>query len=401
MYSRPAFPSLPIASLTLASLFLAACSGGEQHGGGWPPAAVSVVKVAPHDVPVSYTFVGQTEGSREVEVRAQVGGILLQRHYQEGATVKAGATLFTIDPATYQAALAQAEAEVAAAQAHLSQSTREVARLKPLFAEKAVSQKEYDDAVSAEELNRANLALARARATQARLNAGYSSVRAPISGIAGRAQKSEGNLIAPGADSLLTTLVQTDPMYVHFNLPDSEQARLKQLAASGALKMPADGKFAVELTLGDGSAYARRGSVDFAETGINLETGSVRTRATFANPDGQLLPGQFVRVNLVGAVRPQAITVPQRAVADGPMGKFVYLAGKGQDGKPAAVVQPVVVGEWTTVKGQREWVIQKGLKTGDAVIVEGLAKLRPGAPIAVGAPGAPSAPAAAGAAHKS
>lgn len=389
MYSRPALKISIVTGLMVVAL--SACQQGEPQGGGWPPAPVSVMTVSPRTVPVSYTYVGQTEGSREVEVRAQVGGILLQRHYQEGSTVKAGSTLFTIDPASYRATLAQAEAEINAAEARLNQASRDVARLKPLFADKAVSQKDYDDAVSAEELSRAALALARAGATQARLNVAYSTVKAPISGVAGRALKSEGNLVSPGADGLLTTLVQLDPMYVNFSLADTDQSQMKAEAASGALVMPPDGMFGVELTLANGTTYTASGVLNFADTVINRDTGTVQSRAQFANRDGQLLPGQFVRVNLVGAQRPNAITVPQRAVADGPMGKFVYVVGKGQDGKPAAEPRPVVVGEWVNSKaGQHDWVIKKGLKAGDQVITEGLAKLRPGAPIQVGAPGAPS-----------
>lgn len=395
MSKRPAPQILLSVTAVIAALGLVGCKQGQPQGGGMPPAMVSVATVQPHDVPVSFTYVAQTEGSREVEVRAQVGGILLERHYQEGTAVKQGTTLFTIDQATYRATLDQAAAELEAAQARLNQATRDVARLKPLFADKAVAQKDYDDAVSAEEMSRAQVSLARARLAQARLNLGYAAVKAPISGIAGRALKSEGNLLVPGADSLLTTLVQVDPIYVTFNQPDSDTAQIKKDVQSGALIMPKDGRFGVRLTLADGSDYSQEGTLNYSETGINLETGTIRTRASFANPNTQLLPGQFVRLHLTGAQRPGALTVPQRAVADGPMGKFVYVVGKGQDGKPAAELRPIVVGEWVAgATGQHDWVVRQGLKAGDQVIVEGRARLYPGAAIAIGQPGAAQAPGA-------
>lgn len=388
MSSRSVF-KIPLMSASLLALSLAACKQGPAGGGGgWPPAQVSVMKVSAQTVPISYTYVGQTEGSREVEVRAQVGGILLQRHYREGSPVKAGSVLFTIDPATYRATLAQAEAEIGSAEAQHNQALRDVTRLKPLFADKAVSQKDYDDAVSAEEISRAALAMARARAAQARLNVNYTTVKAPISGVAGRALKSEGNLVSVGADSLLTTLVQTHPIYVNFSLSDNDQIQMKSEAEAGTLILPKDGQFSVKLTLADGSEYGSSGALNYSDTGINRETGTIHSRAEFANAAGQLLPGQFVKVRLEGAQRPNAITVPQRAVADGPTGKIVYVVGKGQDGKPVAEPRPVTVGEWVSLgKDKHEWVIRQGLKAGETIIVEGLAKLYPGAAIQIGAPG--------------
>lgn len=395
MFNRSSLKAPLVVSFSLVALALAACGKQPQGGGGWPPAEVSVIKVSSRNVPITYTFTGQTEGSREVEVRAQVGGILLSRAYKEGSTVTAGSTLFTIDPATYQATLAQAEAEVAGAQARLNQATRDAARLKPLFADKAVSQKDYDDAVSNEELSRANLTLAKAHATAARLNLAYTNVKAPITGISGRALKSEGNLLTPGADSLLTTLVQINPMYVNFSLSDNEQLQMKSEAQAGSLIMPKDGQFTVELTLANGSPYGTSGVLNFSETRVNRETGSIESRAEFANPAAALLPGQFVRVNLIGAQRPNAITVPQRAVVDGPMGKFVYAVGKDKEGKPVAEPHPITVGEWVSLgQGQNEWVVKSGLKSGDTIIVEGLAKLYPGAAVHVGtdAPATPKKP---------
>ena len=382
-------------SLSLIALTLAACEKPPQSGGGWPPAEVSVMQLSSRNVPITYTFTGQTEGSREVEVRAQVGGILLSREYKEGSTVTAGSTLFTIDPATYQASLAQADAEVAGAQAKLNQARRDAVRTKQLFADKSVSQKEYDDAISNEELSQAGLALAKAHATTARLNLAFTNVKAPITGISGRALKSEGNLIRVGEDNLLTTLVQINPMYVNFSLSDNEQLQMKSEAHAGSLILPKEGQFTLELTLANGSAYSTTGLLNFSETRINTETGSIESRAQFANTAAELLPGQFVRVSLIGAQRPNAITVPQRAVVDGPMGKFVYTLGKGKDGSAVAEARPISLGEWVSVgQDKNEWVVTSGLTAGDSIIVEGLAKLRPGAPVHVSAPAPDAATAA-------
>src|SRR3954471_14536608 len=258
----------PLATLvaSLLALALAACSpsngsdkkGGAHPGMGMPAPEVSVVAVATKTVPLTFEYVGQTTGSREVEVRARVTGILLKRNFDEGAPVKEGQSLFTIDPAPYQAIAARAEADVGAAQARLEQAKRNAARLKPLYAEKAVSQKDYDDAMSAEAIGAADLKAARARLAEAQLNLGYTKVEAPLSGVAGRAQRSEGSLVS-GPDVLLTTVVQVHPIWVMFGIPDNEQGRITRELQAGRIAMPKDGQFEVALLLPDGSAYGHTG----------------------------------------------------------------------------------------------------------------------------------------------
>lgn len=346
--------------------------GGKGPGGGMPPAEVNVVTATPRALPVSFEYVGQTAGSREVEVRARVTGILLSRNFEEGGPVKKGQSLYTIDPAPIQAALARAQADVAAAEARLEQARRNAARLKPLHAEKAVSQKEYDDAASAELIGAADLKAARARLDEARLNLEYTKVESPMSGIASRSLRSEGSLVS-GPDILLTTVMQVDPIWVNFGIPDTEQARLSKEAAEGRLLLPKD--FQVELRLADGSAYARKGKVDFSDIRISPATGTREARAEVANPQGVLRPGQFVRVVLRGASRPNAVTVPQRAVLQGPQGKFVYVV----DEKGTAQARPVEAGEWSG----EDWIITAGLKGGERVIVDGVMKIGPGAPVKV------------------
>ena len=367
---------------SLLAFALAACSpsngsdkkGGGPPGMGMPAPEVNVITVAPKTFPVSFEYVGQTAGSREVEVRARVTGILLKRNFDEGAPVKKGQSLFSIDPAPYQAAAARAEADVGAAEARLDQAKRNAARLKPLYAEKAVSQKDYDDAVSAEAIGSADLKAARARLAEARLNLGYTKVEAPVSGVASRALRSEGSLVS-GPDVLLTTVMQVDPIWVMFGIPDNEQARLQKELQAGRVAMPKDGTFDVALILADGSTYGQTGKLNFSDVRISPTTGTRESRATIPNPEGALRPGQFVRVQLRGAEIPNAVSVPQRAVLEGPQGKFVYIVNEQNQ----AEVRPVEAGEWSG----NTWIITSGLKAGERVITDGVMKLGPGAPVRI------------------
>jgi membrane fusion protein, multidrug efflux system len=369
--------------LALAAL-VAACGpsgpdkGGKGHGGpggGMPPPEVAVVAVEPKALAVSFEYVGQTAGSREVEVRARVTGILQSRNFKEGAPVRQGQSLYRIDAAPFQAALARAEADVAAAEAREQQAKRNAARLKPLLAEKAVSQKEHDDAVSGETVSAADLKAARARLAEAQLNLGYTKVESPAAGVAGRSQRSEGSLVS-GPDVLLTTVIQVDPIWVNFGIPDNDQARLQKEAAAGRLVLPKNGNFEVSLRLADGSLHPVTGKLNFSDVRIAPATGTREVRAELPNPDGALRPGQFVRVILRGATIPEAVSVPQRAVLESPQGgKFVYVV----DEKSTAQPRPVEAGEWSG----DAWVITSGLKSGDRVIVDGVMKLGPGAPVKV------------------
>jgi membrane fusion protein, multidrug efflux system len=384
-------------SRTALSLILLAALAGcgpkgppGGHGGGMPPALVAVKEVQPATVAVEFEYPAQTAGSREAEVRSRVGGILLKRNYEEGAGVRAGQSLFTIDSAPYEAAAASAEADVAAAEARLANAARTAKRLKPLYDAKAASQKDYDDAASGEDVANADLKAARGRLATARLNLGYTKVDSPISGLTSRSLKSEGTLIAGPAD-LLTTVTQVDPIYVNFGLSGSEQLRMRDEVASHKLVLPKDGRFEVALKFEDGRIYSRTGKLVFTDVRVNNQTGTSDARAEVANPAGEVQPGQFVRVILKGALRPDAITVPQRAVMEGAQGKMVYLLSK----ENTALPRPVTVGEWVG----SDWIITAGLEAGDKVIVDGLAKIFfPGAPVQVGDPNAPP-PGAPGAAQ--
>ena len=397
--------STALVMIALASL--TACSKGEQGGAGgmhnMPPPQVGVIAVQPQSVPVTFEYTGQTFGSREVEVRARVGGIIEKRLYTEGGPVVAGQVLFELDPKPLEAQAAAAEAEVATAQARASQAAREAARLKPLLVDRAVSQQEYDNTVSGEQIAAAGLLSAKAHLQELKLNLGYTKVVAPVSGMSGRALKSEGSLASP-ADSLLTTIVQLNPLYVGFGPSENEQNAIDRDVANGSLQLPKGGNFQIEIRGNEGGVLAKGGRLNFTDSRVSNTTGTVEMRAEMPNPGSKLKAGQFVRVALHGAVRPNAIVVPQGAVLEGPQSKIVMTVGKDKDGKPVVAPRPVEVGEWATLEGvggkpaTKVWVITKGLSAGDQVILDNFVKLRPGAlvvPVSPEAAAAQSAPAAA------
>ncbi|MBI3810642.1 MAG: efflux RND transporter periplasmic adaptor subunit [Nitrospirae bacterium] len=362
-----------------ASLLITAARNGtaesrNPQNGGLPPPEVSVVVVQPRDLPATFEYVGQIAGIREVEVRPRISGILEHWNYKEGSRVEAGQSLFTIDPAPFQAAFAKAEADLASTEASLSQASRNAARLKPLWEAKAVSQKDYDDAVAAEEVAAANVKAAQAALTEARLNLSYTRVEAPISGITSRALKSEGSLVE-ARQTLLTTISQIDPIHVIFSFTEAEHLKFTRAVSEGRLKLPKDGTFDVTLKLADGSEYAQAGKVDFTDVRVDPNTGTIEARAVIANPKQLLRPGQFARVRLAGGIRPGAIAIPQRSVLEGPNTKIVMIVNAQGMVEP----RPVQVGDWSG----EDWVITGGLSPGDQVIVDGVLKARPGSPVKI------------------
>lgn len=395
MSASPARLSSP--SLLLLILVAAAAAGcGQQQApggmGGFPPPEVTTINVQPASFPVTFEYVGQTAGSKDAEVRARVTGIVEKRLYQEGAAVRAGQPLFLLDAKPFAAQLASAEAELLRAQAQKTQADREAARLKPLAERKAIGQKEADDAASAAEFAAASIKAAQAKLTEARLNLAYTRVVAPINGLSSRAQQSEGSL-ANANTTLLTTVSQVDPIWVLFNVSDNEQLRLNKAIADGRLTLPRDNAFEVSVKLSDGSTFPRSGRINFADTRVNPQTGTYEMRAEITNADLALKPGQFVRVALKGAQRQGALAVPQVAVLEGPQGKFVYVAGKDQDGKDIAVPRPVIVGDWSRRDGTNVWLIESGLAAGDRVLVDGLARIMmPNSPVRISEPATTSLP---------
>jgi membrane fusion protein (multidrug efflux system) len=352
----------------LALVFvLAACSpGGAQDKKGAAPAALAVtaIDVAPRAVPVSFEAVGRTEGSREVQVRARVSGIIEQQLYNEGDTVRPGAPLFRIERAPFEIELAQARASLSQEMARQDLAQQENERLKGLADRRAISQKEADQASSAHRQSTAGVQMAQARLRQAELNLSYTTVNAPIGGITGRALQSIGTLVAPSNETaLLTTLTRGNPIWVRFALSETEFSRIRGTKG-----------IEVKVELADGAEYPLPGKLNFSGSTVDAATGTVQMRAELPNPKLELLPGQYVRVRVIAGTQ-QAIVVPQTAVMQNEGGRFVWVAGG--DGK--AMPRPIRAGSWLG----DDWVVLEGLKQGDTVIVDNLIRLRPGIAVQV------------------
>jgi len=362
----------PLGLALAVTAALAACGKSAPKVQQQPPVPVSVVAVQPQNVPVSYEFVGQANGYRQVQVRARVGGILLKRVYTEGRPVKEGDLLFQIDPAPYQAAYDNAKASLGVEEAKLVNAKQNYDRVLPLFKENAVSQKDRDDAVASYQSALASVAAARATLQNAKINLGYTRVTAPITGMTSKEAVSEGSLISASNDaSLLTTISQLDPIYVNFSVSDNDMLHLRKLEQSGKLKLVEPKKLGVSLKLSDGSEYSQTGSLNFTDNIIDPTTGTVSSRALFPNAKGQILPGQFVRVVLNGVTRTNALVVPQKAVFSSQQGKMVWVAGPDGKAKPTPIETADEVGH--------NVIVDKGLKPGDHVVIDNLIKLRPNA----------------------
>ena len=349
---------------------LAACGKGDARqdpaASGPPAVPVSTLQVAPRQVPVVFESVGRTEGSREVQVRARVAGILEQQLFTEGDAVKAGAPLYRIERAPFEIDLEQQRAALNQEKARHALAQQEYERLKGLVDRRAISQREADQAASALQQSAAAVQLAQARVRQAELNLSYTSVEAPIGGITGRAQQSVGSLVSPTGDaSLLTTLVRTDPLWVRFALSDAEFSALR----ARETKAPE-----VRMVMADGSTYGAAGRLNFSGSTVDPALGTVQMRAEFPNGKLQVLPGQYVKVQVI-AGNQQAIVVPQSAVLQNESGRFVWVV----DGEGKAAQRPIKAGNWVG----KDWVVLEGLKPGEQVIVDNLVRLRPGTAVQV------------------
>ncbi|SDL79831.1 efflux RND transporter periplasmic adaptor subunit [Pseudomonas indica] len=374
----PSVCRLSLVPLCALSALLTATSAQAADAQPAPPPPEVVVETAKSEaMPLVLEYSGRTAGYREVEVRAQVSGILQERTYQEGSRVQKGQVLFRIDPRTYEAALARAKGALAQEQARYRQTERDLKRIRELQKKGFASESELDNAVSNFEQSKANVEAAEAEVKARQIDLDYTTVEAPISGITSRETRSEGSLVVASDpnSSLLTQLTQLDPIYVNFAYPDSEAERLRQEMQTGKLTLPESGKLNVEVKFGDGSSYPMEGQVDFTDSLIDRGTGTVSARAVVPNPAQKLLPGQFVRVLVKGLTRPDTVTVPERAVSQGPRGTFVYVV----DEQGVARVRQVSTGR--TANGR--WVIESGVDAGDRVIVEGLPKVRPDTPVKI------------------
>lgn len=366
--------SLKYALSVIALSALSACGNDSAQNANQakPALPVNVIAVSPHNAPTSMEFVGQTAGYREVEVRPRVGGILLKRAYVEGRPVKQGDLLFQIDPEPFQAALDQAKANLQVEQASLIRAQQDYNRIIPLFKENAVSQKDRDDAVAAFASAKASVAAAQAQVKEAQINLGYTRVTAPISGITSKEARSEGSLVTSTGDgSPLTKVTQLNPLYVNFSISDNDNLMIHRNEADGRLRLPPGMRFDVRLILSDGTVFNQAGQMNFTDSIVDPTTGSVSSRAEFSNPDGSLLPGQFVRVRLEGAELLNVLLVPNKAILTTQQGKQVWVVG------PKDTAVPVVVELGPSVGDQV--VVTKGLKAGDRVVVDNLIKVQAGA----------------------
>jgi len=380
--------SVPRCACTVTAVFtlslLAACGKKDTAPPAPPPPTVSVVTVAPAAVAVTDELPGRVEASRIAQVRARTPGIVLKRVFQEGGDVKAGEVLFRIDPAEFQASYASAQAAVAKAEANLAQADLKVKRYKPLLAAQAVSQQEYDDAVTAQKQASADLATAKAARQTAGLTLGYATVTAPFSGRVGRALVTEGALVGQGEATPMATVQQLDPIYVTITQSSTEVAQLRQALASGRLKSVGREQAKVTLLMENGEEYGQSGKLLFSDVSVDETTGSVSMRAEFPNPKRTLLPGMYVRARLEQGVNEAAITVPQQAVVRGAEGSSVMIVGS--DNK--VVARPVKA----EASSGDKWIVSDGLKGGERIIVEGFQKAKPGAAVTP-QPWQPKAPA--------
>lgn len=345
---------------------LSACGGKSNEGGAGaaqqaPAPVVGVVTVHPSKVTVGVDLPARLESRRTAEVRAQVSGIIQKRLFQEGTYVRAGQPLFQVDAAVYTAALDSARAQLASAQAALAKADADVARYQPLVAADAISKQEYDAAVTAKRSAAASVKAAQAAVRSAQINVGYSRISAPISGYIGQAMVSEGALVTANGTTVLATIQQTDPMYVNITQSASNVMKLRQQIAAGQVQA-VDGAVPVDIVLEDGTVYAQKGRLLFADPTVDESTGQVLLRAEVPNPDNVLMPNLYVRVKLPQAAVDNAFVVPQQAVSRGKTNTVTVVNADGS----MAVREVTIAGQ----QGQ-SWIITSGLKDGDKVVVEG------------------------------
>jgi len=342
-----------------------------------PPPEVTVVTVEAKTIPVTQSFVAQTESSRQVNIVARVSGYLDKIAYQEGEFVKEGQLLFQIDPRPFKAQVDAATGELLAQQARFKTATATLKRVKPLTAQNALSQSDLDRAQGEYDASRAAVFATGAKLTEAKLNLGYTTIRSPVTGLASQSLQREGAyLSATGESALLTYVAKVDPVWVNFSVSQNQIAKSRNEVKQGRLLPPKNQEYRVELVLSDGALYPEEGKISFADPSFSPDTGSFLVRAVLPNPKKDLRPGMFVTANVKGMTRPDAIVVPQRSVQQGSNGHLVYVVKK--DG--TAEIRPVVVGDYF---GMKDIVIVSGLHAGDRVVADGVLKVVPGKPVKI------------------
>jgi membrane fusion protein (multidrug efflux system) len=378
--------SAPGSSLPACSLFIGvgmlillvtvACGKKEPPKTAPPPQEVTVLTVTPKTVPATMEFVAQAASSHQVEIVARVSGFLEKILYREGEVVKEGQVMFQMDQKPFQAQVNASKGEVENRKAQLWTAKANLDRIKPLAEQDAASKSDLDNAIGSVQSAEAATYSAQANLDKAQLDLSYTIIKSPVAGVSSKALLREGAYLTPsGTTSQLTYVAQLNPIWVDFTISQNQRAALGEEVRQGRLSLPKDQAYEVELELSDGNRYPHRGKVNFADPSFSKETGTFLVRAEVPNPKEELRPGMFVKAFLKGAVRPNAIVVPQKAVQQTSNGHTIYVV----NAKDQTEIRPVVVGDWIG----EDWIINKGLKAGDRVIVEGFQRLAPGAPVKV------------------
>lgn len=368
-----------LTTIALSSALIIAINGCERpkaKGMEKPPEGpvpVTTTEVKTGNFPAVLQATGQTQAYNTVQIYARVNGYLQKRSYTEGAFVNKGDTLFIIDPSDLKNSLATAQAAYDLASANYTNAKAVLNRIKPLAQANAASQQDLDTATANERNSAAAQSAAKASLEQAKLNLSYTVIKAPMSGFVDKSKIDVGTYVAAGANGLLTTMYQTDPMYVNFTFSENEKLARQNAVAAGKLTAPKDGKYLVELTLSDGTTLARKGEINFIAPFVDSTTGNITYRARIDNSDHKLLPGQFVQVKVKGMEWKNALYVPQKTLLTGDKGKFVYALEANNTVSP----KPVVVGEWVG----ENILIESGVNAGDKIAADSLPKLKPGAEI--------------------
>ncbi len=383
LFLRTSLPLLGIAAMLIIVTVTGGCKK-EVGSEGRHVVPVTVMTIKPKDTPLVIEYVGQTQSSHQVEIRARVNGFLEKRVYREGSAVKAGSVMFIMDAKPFKAQLDAAMGALAQQRARLTTAKANLARVKPLAEQDALSQKDLDDATGQEQTSAAAVETAAAEAEQARLNLSYTTITSPVTGLSSYARVQDGAYINQ-ANSLLTYVAQTDPIWVNFSLSENDVLKFRDQEKRGLLRLPKDEAYVVEVVLADGSVFPKRGRITFADAEYNQQTGTFLLRSTIPNPEAVLRPGQFVRARIHGAIRPKAVVVPQRAVQQGAKGHFVWVISKEDKCEP----RPVVIGDWIG----NDLFIDEGLREGERIVVDGGLTLAPGALVST-RPYDPNAPAA-------
>jgi membrane fusion protein, multidrug efflux system len=352
--------------------------GCEKEATKVPPVQtieVTGIKVELRTVPITFEWVAQTESSRQVEIRARVEGILEKRLYKEGAVVQEGEVMFEMERKPFEARLAAAKAELGEQDARLANARQSLERVRGLSEKNVVSRQDLDDATNSERAAAAAGEAAKAKVTEAELNLGYTTIRAPITGLSSYAVKHDGSYIGGGADSMLTYVAALDPIRVNFSVSENQLLRYRDEIKSGRLVVPEDDAFDVEVVLADGKVHPQKGHLTFGDLAFSRDTGTYLVRAEVPNPESDLRPGQFVHARLLGAVRPNAILIPKRAVLQGAQGSFVWVVGP----QSKAELRPIELGDWYG----DDWFVNEGLQAAETVVVDGGIKVQPGATLKV------------------